>query len=450
MSLELAQAIGNPITPHNSRLTGPIANEMPTKGIIKAEVKIGTLVAMDEFVVVEDLHPEILVGLKFLMENQCTADMFEEKLTIPQDDGSIVKVPMQILGGLIVPSEEDAFVFETVPGPDTVSAASETNEKFEQDVDEILNLATPGLGNPEIKKKLRVLIRNYRDVFSLPVDPLGTAVGVEHHIDIGDAKPFKISPYKIAPHKLEAVREEIREMLEKGVIVPSKSPFSSPIVMVPKKDGSNRMCIDYRKLNDLTVKDAYLLPRIGQTIDALQGAGVFSSLDLASGYWQIPVAAKDRYKTAFCTPDGGLYECLKTPFGLTNAPPTFQRNMNNIFKDDLYKHVLIFLDDVLTFSKTPEDHLEHLEKVFRVLRKSGLRLKPKKCNLFRTEVHCLGHVIIKEGIQPDPKKLAAIREWEPTDVTGVRSFVAIRHLLQLLPEIRPKLCKSGSPTLFID
>ena len=285
-----------------------------------------------------------------------------------------------------------------------------------------------------------MLIRNYRDVFSLPADPLGTAVGVEHHIDIGDAKPFKKSPYKIAPHKLEAVREEIREMLEKGVIVRSKSPFSSPIVMVPKKDGSNRMCIDYRKLNDLTVKDAYPLPRIGQTIDALQGAGVFSSLDLAGGYWQIPVAAEDRHKTAFCTPDGGLYECLKMPFGLTNAPPTFQRNMNNIFKDDLYKHGLIFLDDVLTFTKTPEDHLEHLEKVFRVLRKSGLRLKPKKCIFFRTEVHYLGHVINKEGIQPDPKKLALIREWErPTDVTGVRSFVAFcnyyRNFVQKFAEM---------------
>ena len=116
--------------------------------------------------------------------------------------------------------------------------------------------------------------------------------------------------------------------------------------MVPKKDGSNRMCIDYRKLNDLTVKDAYPLPRIGQTIDAPQGAGVFSSIDLAGGYWQIPVAAEDQHKTAFCTPVGGLYECLKMPFGLTNAPPTFQRNMNDIFKEDLYKHVLIFLDDV--------------------------------------------------------------------------------------------------------
>ena len=134
------------------------------------------------------------------------------------------------------------------------------------------------------------------------------------------------------------------------------------------------MCIDYRKLNDLTVKDAYPLPRIGQTNDAMQGAGVFSSsLDLASGYWQIPVASGDQHKTAFCTPDGGLFECLKMPFGLTNAPLTFQRKMNEIFKEDLYKHVPIFLDDVLIFSKTPEEYLEHLEKVFRVLRKAGLR-----------------------------------------------------------------------------
>ena len=117
-----------------------------------------------------------------------------------------------------------------------------------------------------------------------------------------------------------------------------------------------------------------------------EGVGVLSSLDLASGYWQIPVAAEDRRKTVFCTPDGGLYECLKMSFGFTNAPPTFQRNMIEIFKEDLYKHVLIFLD-ILTFSKTPEKHLEHSEKVVIVVRKAGLRLKLKKCNLFRTEVH---------------------------------------------------------------
>ena len=196
--------------------------------------------------------------------------------------------------------------------------------------------------------------------------------------------------------------------------------------MVPKKDGTNRMCIDYRKLIEITTKDAYPLPRIGQTIDALQGAGFFSSLDLASGYWRVPVAEKDRHKTAFCTPEGGLYEFVKMPFGLTNAPATFQRLMNEIFKEDLFKHVLIFLDDLLVYSETPAEHLEHLEKIFFLkLRAAGLKLKPKKCDLFQTQVNYLGHVLDKTGIRPDPKKLEAVRDWErPKTVTQVRSFTA--------------------------
>ena len=214
-------------------------------------------------------------------------------------------------------------------------------------------------------------------------------------------------------------------MLETGVIVSSKSPFSSPIVMVPKKDGTNRMCIHYRKINEITVEDAYPLPRISQTSDALQGAGFFSALDLASGYWPVLVAREDRHKTAFCTPDGGLFEFVKMPFGLTNASATFQRLMNNIFSADLFQHVLIFLDDVLTYSKTPNDLLHNLEKVFLTLRRAGLKLKPKKCNLFQTEVHYLGHVIDKDKIRPNPQKLDAVRNWErPKTVTQVRSFTA--------------------------
>ena len=130
-------------------------------------------------------------------------------------------------------------------------------------------------------------------------------------------------------------------------------------------------------MNEISTKDAYPLPRIGQTIDALQGAGYFSSPDLASGYWQVPVAEKDRHKTSFCTPDGGLYEFVKMPLRLTNAPATFQRLMNKSFKEDLFKHVLIFLDDLLAYSETPAEHLEHLEKVFLKLRAAGLKLKPK-------------------------------------------------------------------------
>ena len=138
----------------------------------------------------------------------------------------------------------------------------------------------------------------------------------------------------------------------------------------------------------------------------------------------MPVAEKDRHKTAFFTPEGGLYEFVKMPFGLTNAPATFQRLMNEIFKADLFKHVLIFLDDLLVHSETPAEHLEHLEKVFLKLRAAGLKLKPKKCDLFQTQVNYLGHVLDKTGIRPDPKKLEAVRDWErPRTVTQVRSFI---------------------------
>ena len=215
-------------------------------------------------------------------------------------------------------------------------------------MNEIVELATSDLQDSQIKEKLSSLIGIYRDVFALAKDPLATAIGTEHFIDTNDNPPFKIPPNKVAPYKLPAVQEEFKEMLDKGVIVPSKSPYSSPIVMVPKKDGTNRMCIDYRKLNEITTKDAYPLPRIGQTVDALQGAEYFSSLDLASGYWQVPVAEKDQHKTSFCTPEGGLYEFVKMPFGVTNAPATFQRLMSEIFKEDLFKHVLIFPDDFIS------------------------------------------------------------------------------------------------------
>ena len=167
------------------------------------------------------------------------------------------------------------------------------------------------------------------------------------------------------------------------MIQPSKSPYSAPIVLQTKKDGSWRFCVDYRKLNDVTVKEAFLIPKIHQTFDALTGQKYFSSLDLASGYWQVPVAEEDRHKTAFVTPDGGFYEYVMMPFGLSNAPGTFQRLMNELFRDHLWKWALVFLDDVLVYSKCEDDHFAHLKATFQLLRDANLKLKPKKCRLVR-------------------------------------------------------------------
>ena len=377
MSRSLASEIRNPILPYDHNLFGPIGNVIPIDGIMRADVKIGPHATSDEFIVVDQLYPQLLIGLKFMTENGCQVDLASKQFLIRVSDSKTTAVGVHIGDRYEHPPDDQAYVIQTVKIPENPEN-DDLNAEIENDVDEIMQLAASELQNSDIKQKLRELVKQYRDVFALAKDPLGTAVGTEHRIETKDAVPIKMAPYKIAPHKLPAIRAEIQEVLGKGVIVPSRNPFSSPIVMVPKKDGTNRMCIDYRKLNEITVKDAYPLPRIGQTIDGLQGAGFFSSLDLACGYWQVPVAREDRHKTVFCTPDGGLFEFVKMPFGLTNTHVIIQRLMNNIFAADLFQHVLIFLDDVLTYSNTPNDHLHHLEKVFLTLRRAGLKLKPKK------------------------------------------------------------------------
>ena len=424
MSRSLASEIGNPILPYDHKLFGPIGNVIPIDGIMRADVKIGPHATSDEFIVVDQLYPRLLIGLKFMTENGCQMDLANEQFLIRASDSKTIAVGVHIGDRYEHPPDDQANVIQAAKIPENPEI-DDLNVEAENDVDEIMQLAASELQDAEIKQKLRDLVKQYRDVFALAKDPIGTAVGTEHRIETKDAVPIKMAPYKIAPHKLPAIRAEIQEMLERGVIAPSKSPFSSPIVMVPKKDGTNRMCIDYRKLNEITVKDAYPLPRIGQTIDALQGAGFFSSHDLARVYWQVAVAREDQHQTVFCTPDGGLFEFVKMPFGLTNAPAIFQRLMNNIFAADLFRHVLIFLDDVLTYSKTPNDLLHQIEKVFLTLRRAGLKLKPKKCNLFQTEVHYIGHVIDKGGMRHNPQKIDAVRNWErPKTVTQVRSFTA--------------------------
>ena len=425
ISRHMASLVGKPVKPHPHRLIGPIGNVMPIDGKRIAEVTFGKHKSTNEFVVVEELYPHVLIGLEFFCDNKCQVDIETETLKNRIRDQAGKTVPLYVGDRLEPPTDKRACVLQTEGKIQEPVVSHEVLEKNDEDVNEIVELAAWDLQDSQIKEKLSSLIGIYRDVFALVKDPLGIAIGTEHLIDTSENPPFKIAPYKVAAYKFLAVQKEIKEMLDKGVIVPSKSPYSSPIVMVPKKDGTNRMCMDYRKLNEITTKDAYPLTRIGHTIDALQGAGYFSSVDSASRYWQVPVAEKDRLKTAFCTPEVGLYEFVKMPFGLTNAPASFQRLINKIFKEDHFKHVIIFLDDLLVYSETPTEPLEHLEKVFLKLRAAGLKLKPKKCDLFQTQVNYLGHVLNKTGNRPDPKKLEAVRDWErPKTVTQVRSFTA--------------------------
>ncbi|CAN2388629.1 Reverse transcriptase (RNA-dependent DNA polymerase), partial [Pristimantis euphronides] len=214
-------------------------------------------------------------------------------------------------------------------------------------------------------------------------------------------------------------------MLQAGIVRESQSPWAAPMVIVKKKDGSLRFCVDYRRLNACTVRDSYPLPWIEESLMALGKAKYFSSLDLASGYWQVPMSEKDREKTAFILPMG-LYEFDRMPFGLNNAPGTFQRLMERCLGDFNFEFTLIYLDDIVVYSATFEDHLQKLGQVFKRLKENGLKLKPSKCRLLQREIDYLGHRISEKGIQPSPEKIAAVRDWpKPATIKEVRAFLGL-------------------------
>jgi hypothetical protein len=213
--------------------------------------------------------------------------------------------------------------------------------------------------------------------------------------------------------------------LAKGFIRPSGSSWGAPVLFAPKKEGGLRFCIDYRGLNKQTVKNAYPLPRADDLIDQLQGARFFSKIDLRSGYWQIPIDGADVSKTAFCT-RYGHFEWLVLPFGLTNAPAAFINLMHKIFRDLLDRGVVIFLDDILIYSRTAEEHEQLLREVFTRLRQNKLYAKESKCEIWHTEVTFLGHVINSEGISMESSKIAAVTDWpKPQNPSGIRSFLGL-------------------------
>jgi transposase InsO family protein len=262
-------------------------------------------------------------------------------------------------------------------------------------------------------------------VFALKNADLGRTDLVEHEIDVGDNRPVRMAPRRIPLHKIDVVEKAIAEMEDKGVIRPSNSPWSAPIVIVQKKDGTARFCVDYRNLNECTKKDAYPIPRIEDNLDALEGAKWFSTLDLASGYWQVAVAEKDREKTAFTT-KFGLYEFNVLPFGLCNGPATFQRLMEQVLRGLQWKSLVLYLDDIIVFSQTFEEHLIRLQEVLGRLRNAGLKLKPMKCQFFQGQVSFLGHIIDAQGIHTDPDKVRQIKNWAtPENLTEVRIFLGL-------------------------
>ena len=239
----------------------------------------------------------------------------------------------------------------------------------------------------------------------------------------------------MAPVELNELKLQLQELLEKRIICLSVSPWGAPVLFVKKKDGTLQLCVDCRQLNKMTVKNKYPLPRIDDLFDQLKGVSVFSKIDLRSGYHQLRIKDADVYKMAFRT-WYGHYKFLVMPFGLTNAPTTFMDLMNRVFRPYVDRFVMVFIDDILVYSKDREDHDTHLRVVLETLRKEQLYAKLSKCEFWLREVSFLGYIVSEEGIRVDLKKIEVIIEWKPLrNVTEVRSFLGFR-IGRLLQEVR--------------
>ena len=288
------------------------------------------------------------------------------------------------------------------------------------------DIIIPEYLNKQQQEMLKKLLIKKNKLFAIDPKKPGVTRRIQHRVLTGDHPPLASFPYRTSNVENETIDKEVAEMLKNNVAKPSKSPWSSPVVLVKKKDGSTRFCIDYRKLNKITKRDVYPLPRIDDTLNALTGAKWFSSIDLASGYWQIEMNEEDKEKTAFVTRNG-LYEFNVMPFGLTNAPATFQRLMDMVLAGYKWKKVLVYFDDILIYSDGSfEKHLDDLSEIMDILIAAELKAKAKKCTFAAKEVHFLGHIVSGEGIKVDPAKVAKIKQWPvPRTVKQVESFIGL-------------------------
>ena len=272
------------------------------------------------------------------------------------------------------------------------------------------------------------LVKEYHDIFSLEKHDMGHTNATKHKIVLKDPDtlPFKERFHRIPPPQLDEVREHLKLMLDAGVIRPSNSPWCNAVVLVRKKDRLLHFCIDFRKLNSLTVKDSHPLPHICETLESLTGAAHFSTFDMNSGFWQVPMDEESKQYTAFTLGSMGLYECESMPFGLCNALPTFQRLMQNCLGELNLTYCLIYLDDVIVFSDMPDEHLQRMRVIFNRLWEHSLKLKPSKCEVFKSEINYLAHHVSQKGVLPLKKNLESIAQCPSMDMyTKVKSFVGL-------------------------
>jgi transposase InsO family protein len=352
---------------------------------------------------------------------------------IVNTNGKPIHISANEIVGVVTPVEVQKETDQNDEADKIASSSSSSNtnkqqvvktisvDKFQVDVKQQISSK---LKESEQKAVLNVLTK-YRDVFAENPKAPACTTSVKHVINTGNAAPIKLKPYRTSKVEQEMIEQEVNELLSNNIIRESSSPWSAPVVLVDKADGSKRFCIDYRMINNVTVKDSYPIPVIRDAIDLLHGARYFSTIDFCSGYWQIGVDSDSIPKTAFVT-KSGLWEWLRMPFGLCNAPSTFQRCMDVMLTGLNWKCCLVYIDDILVFSNSLEEHIEHLSQIFERLRKHNYSIKLSKCWFGNEETTYLGHLINQHGVQPHPNKVEAIVKFKtPSSLTDVRSFMGL-------------------------
>ncbi|KAL1249378.1 hypothetical protein QQF64_020383 [Cirrhinus molitorella] len=392
---------------------GPDACIIPSRGETCAICSIESHQPLEKeiFMVESPLDDRLPAGL-FIVPVVLPSAAVEEnkvKVLIKNETGKDITLPV----GTVL-----AHMFHT----DTVTAASESPSKHKMIDPKLFDFSKSSIPK-QWENRLRHKLAERGNVFSVEEWDVGLAKDVKHHIRLSDSKPFRERSLRITLTDVDDVRRHLKDLLATGIIKESRSPYASPIVIVRKKSGAIRMCVDYRTLNSRTLPDQYTTPRIDDALDCLAGSKWFSVLDLRSGYYQIAMADEDKEKTAFICPLG-FYEFERMPQGVSGAPATFQRLMERAVGDMHLLEVIVYLDDIIVFGSTLEEHERRLLKVLDRLEEYGLKISLDKCQLCMSQVKYVGHIVSSNGVAPDPEKIAAVAKWKmPTDVKALRSFL---------------------------
>ncbi|KAL0541199.1 hypothetical protein IC582_021238 [Cucumis melo] len=394
---------------HVLSVSTPSGECMLSKEKVKAcQIEIAGHVIEVTLIVLDMLDFDVILGMDWLAANHASIDCSRKEVTF--NPPSVASFKFKGGGSKSLPQVISAIRASKLLSQGTWGILASVVDTREADV---------SLSSEPV-------VRDYPDVFPEELPGLPPHREVEFAIELEPGTvPISRAPYRMAPAELKELKVQLQELLDKGFIRPSVSPWGAPVLFVKKKDGSMRLCIDYRELNKVTVKNRYPLPRIDDLFDQLQGATVFSKIDLRSGYHQLRIKDEDVPKTAFRS-RYGHYEFIVMSFGLTNAPAVFMDLMNRVFREFLDTFVIVFIDDILIYSKTEAEHEEHLRMVLQTLRDNKLYAKFSKCEFWLKQVSFLGHVVSKAGVSVDPAKIEVVTGWtRPSTVSEVRSFLGL-------------------------